>query len=215
MDRSRIAIVIPALNESSTITDVVIGIGAYGIPIVVDDGSSDDTANLAKLAGAYVVSHEKNMGYDSALNTGFKLAFELGSEIIITADADGQHDPSLITRFINSIDAGFDVVIGIRSRRQRFAEHMFAWYSNVIYGIRDPLCGMKAYRTSVYNKQGYFDSCGSIGTQLAIFAAKNNYRIKQINIKVRERNGKPRFGKLLEGNYKIIRAMLQTMLLAK
>jgi glycosyltransferase involved in cell wall biosynthesis len=215
MDRSRIAIVIPALNESSTITDVVIGVGAYGIPIVVDDGSSDDTAKLAKLAGAFVVSHGRNMGYDSALNTGFKLAAELGSEIIITADADGQHDPLLITKFINAIDAGSDVVIGIRSHHQRFAEHMFAWYSNVTYGIKDPLCGMKAYRTAVYNKQGCFDSCGSVGTELVIYAAKHNYRIRQINIKVRKRNGKPRFGQLLKGNYKIIRAMLQTMLLWK
>lgn len=208
MDRYRVAIVIPALNESATIAGVVEAASSYGLPIVVDDGSTDNTAALATQAGAVVVSHENNRGYDAALNSGFKKAAELGSEIIITADADGQHDPSLIQKFINSIDAGADVVAGIRSRRQRFAEHLFAWYTNWRFGIIDPLCGMKAYRTKVYEALGHFDSCGSIGTELMIFAAKHDYRLGQIEFEVRERKGQSRFGQVFAGNYKIIRAML-------
>lgn len=210
MDRSRIAIVIPALNESATIAVVVEAAGRYGVPIVVDDGSTDNTAALAKQAGAVVVSHENNRGYDAALNSGFKKAAELGSEVIITVDADGQHDPSLIQKFIDQIDAGADVVAGIRSRRQRFAEHLFAWYTSLRFGIKDPLCGMKAYRTAVYEALGHFDSYGSIGTELAIFAAKKGCRLGQIPFAVRERKGQSRFGQVLAGNYKIIRAMLLT-----
>jgi glycosyltransferase involved in cell wall biosynthesis len=207
MDRSRVGIVIPALNESATILDVVETAGIYGVPIVVDDGSTDDTAVLAKQAGAVVVSHERNHGYDAALNTGFKKAAELGSEVIITLDADGQHDPSFIQKFIDKIDAGVDVVVGIRSRRQRFAEHLFAWYTGLCFGIKDPLCGMKAYRALVYETLGHFDSYGSIGTELVIFAGKRGYRLGQIPFSVRERKDQTRFGRVLVGNYKIIRAM--------
>jgi len=215
MDRSRVGIVIPALNESATILDVVEMAGKYGVPIVVDDGSADDTAELAKQAGAVVVLHERNRGYDAALNSGFKEAALLGKDVIITLDADGQHDPSLLQKFIDRIDAGADVVVGIRSRRQRFAEHLFAWYTSLRFGIKDPLCGMKAYRTVVYDTLGHFDSYGSIGTELVIFAAKNGCRFGQIPFEVREREGQSRFGRILVGNYRIIRAMVISIWRAK
>lgn len=208
MDRSRVGIVIPALNESATIAGVVESVGKYGVPIVVDDGSTDATAELASCAGAVVVSHEKNCGYDAALNSGFEKAAEMGSEIIITVDADGQHDPSRIQEFICAIDAGADVVIGIRSQRQRFAEHLFAWYTNLRFGIKDPLCGMKAYRIKIFKTLGHFDSYGSIGTELAIFAAKKGFRFRQISFDAREREGRSRFGQVFAGNYKIIRALV-------
>lgn len=208
MDRSRVGIVIPALNESATILGIVEAVGVYGVPIVVDDGSTDATAELALLGGAVVVPHKKNLGYDAALNSGFKKAAELRSEIIITVDADGQHDPALIQKFIDAIDAGADVVVGIRSRRQRVAEDLFAWYANLCFGIKDPLCGMKAYRITVYNALGHFDSYGSIGTELTVFAAKKGFRLGQISFDVRERKGQSRFGQVLAGNYKIIRALM-------
>jgi glycosyltransferase involved in cell wall biosynthesis len=208
MDRSRVGIVIPALNESATIVDVVEAVGIYGVPIVVDDGSTDDTAELAIQAGAIVVSHEKNLGYDGALSSGFRKAAEMGIEIVITVDADGQHDPSLIQRFIDAIDTGSDVVVGVRSRKQRLAENVFALYTRIRFGIKDPLCGMKAYRIVVFKTLGYFDSYGSIGTELTIFAAKNGYQIQQVPLDLRERQGYSRFGKVIEGNLKIFRAML-------
>lgn len=208
MDRYRVGIVIPALNESATIKSIVESAGVHGYPIVVDDGSTDNTAELARQAGAIVFSHEKNRGYDATLNSGFKKAAELGSNIIITIDADGQHDPSLIQQFIDAIDAGADIVVGVRNRRQRFAENLFAWYTRLRFGIKDPLCGMKAYRISVYKALGHFDSYGSIGTELTIFAAMKGYSVEQIEFEVRERSGQSRFGQILSGNYKIIRAML-------
>ncbi|MCE5181772.1 MAG: glycosyltransferase family 2 protein [Anaerolineaceae bacterium] len=208
MARSRVGIVIPAFNESETIVGIVEAAGIYGVPIVVDDGSTDATAELALCGGAVVVAHGKNCGYDAALNSGFKKAAELGSEIIVTVDADGQHDPLLIQKFIDAIDAGADIVVGIRSRRQRFAEHLFAGYTNLRFGIKDPLCGMKAYRIKVYKALGHFDSHGLIGTELMVFAAKKGFRLSQISFDVRERDGLSRFGQMLTGNYKIIRAMM-------
>jgi len=211
MDRPRVALVIPALNESATIKSVVEAARRYGLPIVVDDGSMDNTAELAKLAGAVVVSHKSNLGYDAALNSGFKRSVELGSEIVVTLDADGQHDTSLIQKFVAAIDDGADIVAGVRSRRQRFAEHLFAWYAQIRFGISDPLCGMKAYRVKVYKELGYFDSYQSIGTELLIYGIQKGYRLNQLSFKVRERSDKPRFGQLLSGNYKIIRAMVLSL----
>lgn len=208
MDKCRVGIVIPALNESATIVGIVEAVVKYGVPIVVDDGSTDSTGALALNSGAVVVAHKDNRGYDEALNSGFNKAAELGYEIIVTVDADGQHDPLLIEKFIAEIDLGFDVVVGVRNKRQRFAEHLFAWYTFLRFGINDPLCGMKAYKTSVYAKLGYFDSYGSVGTQLMIFAAHKNYRFKQISFNVRERHGSSRFGQVLSANYKIIRALI-------
>lgn len=208
MEKCRVGIVIPALNESTTVARVVEAVGKFGIPIVVDDGSTDNTASLAREAGAEVVVHEINRGYDAALNSGFIKAVELKSKIIITIDADGQHNPLLIQQFIGAIESGADVVVGIRSRRQHFAEHLFAWYTFLRFGINDPLCGMKAYRAYVYEELGYFDSYGSVGTELIIFAAKNKYHFKQIAFDVLDRHGVSRFGQILSANYKIIRAMV-------
>jgi glycosyltransferase involved in cell wall biosynthesis len=215
MEKCRVGIVIPALNESATITAIVKEVGKYGVPIVVDDGSTDNTARLALESRAVVIVHEKNRGYEAALNSGFEKAAEFGCEIIITLDADGQHDPLLIKKFIDAIDKGADVVAGIRSSRQRFAEHLFAFYTNIRFGIKDPLCGMKAYRTVVYKKLGHFDSRGSVGTELLIFAANQGYRLDQISFKIRERKGHSRFGQFIKGNYKIVRAMLLTTICKK
>lgn len=207
MDRSRVGIVIPALNEAASIGPVVERACAFGIPIVVDDGCTDQTAVLARAAGAEVVTHAVNRGYDAALNSGFARAAELGLAVVLTLDADGQHDPLLAQRFLGLIDEGADIVIGERDQRARFAEHVFALVGRVCFGIRDPLCGMKAYRIGLYRALGHFDSYGSVGTELAIFAAKNGYRCAQMGLPVGERDGAPRFGRALAANLKILRAL--------
>lgn len=207
MDRSKIGLVIPAYNESATIYDVVKAASEYGQPIVVNDCSNDDTAKLAKQAGALVVDHLTNLGYDAALNSGFAKAAELDCQFIITLDADGQHNPKLIQKFIDELDKGVDVVLGIRSNKPRASEHLFAFMTRVRFGIQDPLCGMKGYNIQAYNKLGHFDSYRSIGTELMLFAARNKLSMVQIPFKVGERQDAPRFGSSLKANIKILRAM--------
>ena len=207
MDRSRVGIVIPALNESATVAVIVEKVKKYGVPIVIDDGSTDNTADVALRAGGVVVSHECNLGYDAALESGFKKASEIACDVILTLDADGQHDPRLIQKFLERIDKGADVVIGIRNERPRFAEHLFAFLTSKFHGILDPLCGLKCYRVTVYQALGHFDSYKSIGTELTLFAARGGYRIDQIPIAISERDGAPRFGRAFYANYKILRSM--------
>ena len=209
MERSRIALVIPAFNESSTIFEIVKKASKVGIPIVVDDGSSDNTGQLAIDAGAYLVSHDRNMGYDAALSTGFGKAVNLGAEVIVTLDGDGQHHPEILKNFIDLIDSGCDVVVGSRNKKSRIAEYIFALYTNFFYGIKDPLCGMKAYKSELYLEQGYFDNYKSVGTQLMMFAAKKGYRIGQVDFHVGERDGLTRFGSGLFANYNILKALIK------
>ena len=208
MERSSLGIVIPAFNEAHTISEIVALCNKYGRSIVVDDGSIDATGDVAIASGAEVIRHDVNKGYDSALQSGFKLANELGCQYVITIDADGQHDPTLIVKFSSLLDAGADVVIGNRNERPRFAEFCFGLFTKILYGLKDPLCGLKAYRMSLYEKLGHFDSYQSIGTELALFAVRNGFKLEQVPVVVRIRADKPRFGHKLCANYKIFRAML-------
>jgi glycosyltransferase involved in cell wall biosynthesis len=199
-------LVIPAFNEAGSISAVVAAACAYGQCLVVDDGSSDSTAELARVAGARVVRHTINRGYDAALGSGFAEANRMDCEAVITLDADGQHNPELLLEFISHLDAGAAVVLGVRDRKPRLAEHVFAWYTRRL-GIADPLCGMKAYRIEVYRALGHFDAYRSIGAELALFAARNGYALASVPIKVRDRVGEPRFGRKLSANLKIFRAL--------
>ena len=209
MDRSRLAIIIPSFNEEATIVEVIAEVIEYGIPIVVDDGSTDQTVYLARDAGATVISHSVNLGYDAALESGFINANRVGCDFALTIDADGQQDPIFLPIFIDALLKGADVVIGIRKRRPRFSESLFAMVSKIMWGIRDPLCGMKAYRMDLYRALGHFDSYGSIGTELAIYAAKQQKNISQIPIIDRNRKDSPRFGGVLGPNLKITRALFK------
>jgi glycosyltransferase involved in cell wall biosynthesis len=215
MERSQIGIVIPALNEENTISDVIRKCRNYGMPIVVDDGSTDHTSDVSRREKAEVVRHNVNQGYDSALNSGFKKAVSIGCQYVVTIDADGQHDPKILNSIISLLEQGSDIVIGIRNKRQRFSEHLFSFITKILYGISDPLCGLKGYRISVYHALGHFDSYNSIGTELALFSVRNGFRLQQIPIIVSDRIDQPRFGSKLDANYKILRAIFLSFMRAR
>jgi glycosyltransferase involved in cell wall biosynthesis len=111
----RICAVVPALDCAATITSVVEGIREQGISavLVVDDGSSDDTAAIAEAAGAAVLRHPSNRGKGHALISGFRWALARGYDRIVTVDADGQHDPRELPRLLAAAETT-DLVIGRR-----------------------------------------------------------------------------------------------------
>lgn len=211
MVRPRLGIVIPAFNEEASIAAVVSACRPLGLPIVVDDGSTDRTAEAASAAGAEIVRHAENLGYDGALNSGFALAAARGCEFVVTIDADGQHDPALVAVFLQRLDSGADLVVGIRDHRARVTERLFGWLTMLRFGLIDPLCGLKGYRMSLYNALGHVDSFGSVGTELTIHSLRRGCRLEQIPINVRPRAGLSRFGQRLRGNFIIARALLLTL----
>lgn len=199
--------VVPALNEAGTIGNIVDSLRAYGDVVVVDDGSIDGTGNLARSAGAFVVSHAVNQGYDQALESGLLWAAAQGYRYGITLDADGQHSVSSIALFASELDAGADLVVGIRDRKQRWAETLFSLIAKKLWNIDDPLCGMKGYRLDLLRAKGRFDTYSSIGTEFCIRAARSGCVIHQIQVATLSRTGSSRFGGGLLPNLRIIRAI--------
>jgi glycosyltransferase involved in cell wall biosynthesis len=199
--------VIPALNEARNIENVISKVKQHADVIVVDDGSIDDTNNIAHKAGAIVVRHEINKGYDAALATGVREAMNLGYEFAVTMDADGQHDPILLQHFNIELEKGADLVVGVRDRTQRWSEALFCLVGSYVWGIRDPLCGMKGYRLNKLSSLESLNTYPSIGTELAIHMAKNGLRVCQFKISTRRRDGQSRFGSGLKANFQICRAL--------
>jgi glycosyltransferase involved in cell wall biosynthesis len=199
--------VLPALNEAGTIVSVVQSIKHYADVVVVDDGSTDNTSYLARTAGAFIVNHSHNRGYDKALESGLLWAASQGYRYAVTLDADGQHSAASLPLFVCELDAGADLVIGVRDRKQRWAESLFSIVSKILWKIDDPLCGMKGYRLQIINAVGKIDTYTSVGSEYCIRAARSGCRIHQIPISTSTRIGASRFGGGLRANLRIVRAM--------
>jgi glycosyltransferase involved in cell wall biosynthesis len=107
---------IPAYNEERNIGKVIVQAQKYaGAIIVCDDGSSDMTGDIATGLGAFVVRHERNLGYGAAIQSLFKEAKKLGADVLVTLDADGQHDAEGVPQLIQPIlDGEADLVTGSR-----------------------------------------------------------------------------------------------------
>lgn len=116
---SRVLVIMPALNEAPTVGGVVERVRAAGLDVcVIDDGSTDATAEVAGAAGAAVLRLPLNLGVGGALRCGFRYALARGYDTVVQVDADGQHDPGLVRELLGVLDeTGADMVVG-----SRFAE---------------------------------------------------------------------------------------------
>ena len=207
MERYFLGIIIPAFNEEKTIEGVIHKSLKYGFPVVVNDGSSDNTFNIAKKAGAKVINHKFNKGYDEALNSGFEYLIKNKYKYLLTIDADNQHDFNVIPQMIKKAEEGNDIVITNRDQKQRFGELLFGSYTNLRWGIKDPLSGLKLYRKkSIHDINFNFES--SVGTQILIEALVTKKKVKEIKTKTNKRNDNSRFGITLNANLKIIKALI-------
>jgi glycosyltransferase involved in cell wall biosynthesis len=160
----KLAVVIPAYNEEFAIGQViqhVMSVDLHGIEkkiIVVDDGSSDKTGNIAEVKGALVVRHILNRGYGGAVGTGIAAALRWGADLVVTCDADGQHSPDDIGRIIEPIRSGrVDVVFGSRMvdsrgmpRTRRIANHLANLATWILLGTSttDSQSGLRAFSRS-------------------------------------------------------------------
>jgi glycosyltransferase involved in cell wall biosynthesis len=144
MHDKAILALIPAWNEASRLQPVVETTRRHLPVLVVDDGSQDDTAAVAEEAGATVVSHVRNEGKGVALMTGFDWALGRGYDGVLTLDADGQHDPNDIPRFLSAHQTGrWDLIIGKRSFDQMpfprgYTNPFGSWLLSLALGERIP-----------------------------------------------------------------------------
>ena len=157
-------VLMPAFNEAGGLGAVLEQIqGACDFDIlVIDDGSSDDTAKIARSKGAKVLRHPFNMGYGAALQTGYKFASQGDYDVLVQIDADGQHDPSYITALANRVLEGHsDACVGSRFLEgkgyippfaRRVGMVLFGYIASVITHRRvtDPTSGYQALSRRVF-----------------------------------------------------------------
>jgi len=179
-----VSVVIPALNEEKTVAEVVEGALRFADEvIVVDDGSTDRTAELAKRAGARVVRHCRRMGAYQALKTGFRLA---RGDVIVTMGADGQHDPADIPRLLEPIRAGrADLVLGVRQEMPHFSERFIRALVSLLVPCSDASTGMIAVRKALLVQMPLRGDC-PCGT-LVLEAYSLGARIAEVPIVVKPR----------------------------
>lgn len=160
-------VVIPAFNEELMIKQVLLDLQAVcdsSSIVVLDDGSTDRTAIIARELGIKVISHPTNLGYAATIHTGFRYALMNNYEVVLFYDGDGQHDPTSILNMMYAMKGtDVDVVIGSRFLQQSdmkvsldkmMAIRLFRFiiYMTTKTKITDPTSGFKAYHANVYKE---------------------------------------------------------------
>jgi glycosyltransferase involved in cell wall biosynthesis len=190
-----IVAIIPALNAERTLPRVVEEARKQIEPVVViDDGSSDRTGDVARAAGAIVLRHDLNRGKGGALKTGFAWALENGYDGVITLDADGQHLPSEIPKFLREREKGeADLIIGGRAHlfgemlpRRRNANRFSAWCIAKCSGvpITDSQSGFRFYSATLIRAFRLRTDGFDLESEVIVRAGRRGFRIVTIPIEL-------------------------------
>ena len=204
IDGKRVLIIMPAWNESESIGNTIREVFEFGPPcdvLVVDDGSRDNTAQVARAAGATVLQLPFNMGVGGAMRTGFKYAKSHGYSQVIQVDADGQHDPRDIKAVLDGLQHA-DIAIGARFADKgnytvrgprKWAMKVLAWTISRVAGttLTDVTSGfraanMKAIRQYVdhYPAEYLGDTIDSL-----VVAIRSGCTVRQVAVSMRARQG--------------------------
>ena len=204
----KIVVTIPAYNEGKTIGILISKINEemksnrYNYKIlVIDDGSNDKTAEIAKKAGAIVYSHQKNYGLADTFRAEMEKALELHADIIVHIDADVQYQPKEIQKLIKEIDNGYDLVLGSRFKGKiesmpiikRLGNKAFSKIVSNIIGIKisDAQTGFRAFTRETAEKIKITSNHTYTQEQI-IRAVREKFKIKEVPIYFSKRNGKSR-----------------------
>ncbi|MCX6815927.1 MAG: glycosyltransferase family 2 protein [Candidatus Aenigmarchaeota archaeon] len=183
------AIVIPAYNEEKTISAVVKKAKKFGSVIVVNDASRDKTAVFARTAGAFVINHKVNRGLGGSLRTGFDAAIKKGFDIVITLDADGQHNPEDIPKFIEKIDNNYDFVLGKRDlSKYPFVKKIGNFFLNLLTNfvtgttLSDTESGFRAFKASSLKKLKLKSERYEIAAEIIREVGRNKLRCANVSV---------------------------------
>jgi glycosyltransferase involved in cell wall biosynthesis len=208
------SVVIPCLNEASSIARCVkAALGAMesaGMPgevIVVDNGSTDGSSQLAEMAGARVI-HESRRGYGSAYMAGFAAA---GGDWIVMADADLTYDFKEIPRFVAELQRGADMVIG--NRMSNIHPGAMPWHHRYIgnpllsgllnlffhTGVRDAHCGMRALRRDRLSQLDLRTTGMEFASEMVVRAARAGLEIRELEIEYHPREGESKLSSFRDG----------------
>ena len=194
---SKIIAAIPAYNEGTTIGSVVLKARQFASEVVViDDGSTDDTAETAALAGAHVIRHARNLGKGMAVRSGWLYARERDLGAFVLLDGDHQHDPRDIPRLVEPVLSGdADVVLGVRwgktsgmPRYRRVGKRAldYATAAATKNGmLTDSQSGYRVFSRQALASLEPSENGLSIESQMLLEAQEKNLRIRELNIDAR------------------------------
>ena len=196
---TRIVVCIPAYNEAASIRDVISKAKRYANEIIVyDDGSTDNTYEIAKTSGATaVIRAQYNRGYGAAIRALFQASRDKNADIMITLDSDGQHDADQIPDIIEPIvKKECDMVIGSRFLTNRDSQRVpryrsmgiktitrFTQYASY-EGITDAQSGFRAYNRNALSKINLFEEGMSVSTEILLRAKEKNLIVKEVPVTI-------------------------------
>ncbi len=205
----KLIVTIPAYNEEKSIAEVIReipreinGINEVKV-LVIDDGSIDNTAKIAKEAGGdYIVSHRTNLGLAKAFKTGLETALKLGADVIVNIDADGQYNVKEIPKLIKPIlDGKADIVIGDRQinkidhmqKAKKIGNRIATWITCILTGlqIRDAQSGFRAFSREAALRLNLLGDYTYV-QEMIIQAVNKKLMIEWVPVKFRKREGKSR-----------------------
>jgi glycosyltransferase involved in cell wall biosynthesis len=191
-----IVVVIPAHNEARFIGSVILSLDKYvSQVVVVDDGSTDNTPEIARAAGAKVLRHQKNMGKGVALTTGFQEAIKYKPDVVVMIDADGQHQanelPDLVTPVL---ERGVDLVIGSRYLRKKsevpkhrvIGHRFFNMLTETTSGtvVTDSQSGYRAISPKALEIFTFSSDGFSVESEMQFIANENNLVVEEISVDI-------------------------------
>jgi glycosyltransferase involved in cell wall biosynthesis len=198
--RVRVAAVVPAYDAAASVGDVVRGLLASGpfswegpAVIVVDDGSSDLTSEIATREGALVIRHDRNRGKGFALRTGLRRALELGATLAVTVDADGQHPPPEAAMLALHDADPEALVLGVRDlvregapRPNQISNRISNFFLSYFTGrsLRDTQCGLRRYPVASTLALGAVDDGYAFEAECVLRAARAGWSIAEVPVRV-------------------------------
>ncbi len=190
----RILAAMPAYNEESHVGSAILNARQFADDvIVVDDGSTDKTAEIARLAGATVIQHEVNGGYGAAIQTILAEAKKRDPDILVLLDADYQHNPDDIPRMVGPIQEGFDLVIGSRHLQKegiplyrRIGQKILLRSTCFAAGqkLTDSECGFRVFSRHALAVLDPREKGMAVSAEIIVLAAKKGLQITEVPITV-------------------------------